>query len=465
MNERANLPVIPEYVTVHLGSPRSSARNVTVPFTDYIKNVASSEIYPTWPESAIRANVLAQISFTLNRIYTEYYRSRGYDFDITNSTAIDQSFVEGRDIFENISRIVDEIFNNYLVRDGSVEPLFASYCDGVEVSCGGLSQWGSAALAENGAGTYDILTRYYGDNINIVTAPVAAADESYSGRVYRRGSSGDDVRAIQTKLNRISRNYPAIPKISNPVGVFGEETENAVKAFQRIFSLTPDGAVGKATWYKIQMIYASVKKLSDLNSEGIRLEDVIEYFPEVLEEGTANLGVRELQYFLAVIAEFDESVPPIEIDGIFGPKTRAAVEAYQRQHGLAADGIVGPLTWDSLYRTYVGIVDSQPAEFGPGITLLYPGSPLQIGDSGRFVSALQEYLNYIGNTYTQIPKVDVDGQFGPATARAASAYQRLFGINPDGIVGSLTWSSITDTYRSLYESTARTGGQYGGEIS
>lgn len=461
----ANLPVIPEYITVHLGSPNSNAKNVTVSFPDYIKNVASSEIYPTWPESAIRANVLAQISFALNRVYTEYYRSRGYDFDITNSTAIDQSYIKGRDIFENISRIVDEVFNNYLVREGNVEPLFAAYCDGIEVSCGGLSQWGSAALAESGLGTYDILTRFYGNDISIETAPVAAVNESYPGRLLRIGSSGDDVRSIQTKLNRISRNYPAIPKISTPVGVFGSETDAAVRAFQRIFSLNPDGVVGKSTWYKIQMIYASVKKLSDLNSEGITLQDVIEYFPEVLEEGNANRGVRELQYFLAVIAEFVEEVPPVSIDGIFGPETRAAVEAYQRQYGLPVNGVVDAATWDSMYRTYVGIVESQPQEFGPGITLLYPGSPLQIGDSGVAVSALQTYLNYISNTYTSIPKIDVDGQYGPATARAVEAYQEIFGIEPDGITASQTWKSITDTYRSLYESTERAAGQFGGEIS
>ena len=163
------LPVIPEYITVHLGEPDESAQNVTVSFPDYIKNVASSEIYPTWPESALRANILAQISFALNRVYTEYYRSRGYDFDITNSTAFDQSFVYGRDIFENISQIVDEIFNDYLVREGNIEPLFAVYCNGTTVTCDGLSQWGSVELANQGLVPYDILRNYYGDDIQIIS--------------------------------------------------------------------------------------------------------------------------------------------------------------------------------------------------------------------------------------------------------------------------------------------------------
>ncbi len=162
MNQGILKPVIPETVTVHLGRPDEPARNVTVPFADYIKNVASSEIYPTWPESALLANIYAEISYALNRIYPEYYPSRGYDFDITNSTTIDQSFVYGRNIFENISRLVDEVFDTYIRRQGSVEPLFALYCDGVEVQCGGLSQWGSVDLAERGLSAFEILRRSRG---------------------------------------------------------------------------------------------------------------------------------------------------------------------------------------------------------------------------------------------------------------------------------------------------------------
>ena len=190
MNTGALLPYIPETVTVHLGPPGSDAPNVTVPFTDYIKNVASSEIYPTWPDAALRANILAQISFTLNRIYTEYYRSRGYPFDITNSTAYDQSFVNGRDIFENISQIVDELFNTYIRRENSIVPLFASYCDGVEVQCNGLSQWGTVPLAEAGLTPFEILTRYYGGDIRLEQdAPVMGITESYPGTALRLGNS------------------------------------------------------------------------------------------------------------------------------------------------------------------------------------------------------------------------------------------------------------------------------------
>jgi len=250
---------VPEYIKVHLGRPNAPAENITVSFSDYIKNVASSEIYPTWPENAIRANILAQISFALNRIYTEYYRSRGYDFDITNSTAIDQSFVKNRDIFDNISRITDEIFNDYIVRQGQVQPLFAQYCDGREVSCNGLSQWGTVTLANEGLSPYGILQRYYGNDINIVfDAPTGSVEESYPGIPLRLGSAGEDVRRLQIRLNRIGQNYPSISDIPEADGYFGVQTERAVRDFQRIFNLAEDGIAGKATWYKVINIYNGV---------------------------------------------------------------------------------------------------------------------------------------------------------------------------------------------------------------
>jgi peptidoglycan hydrolase-like protein with peptidoglycan-binding domain len=252
----AELPFIPETVTVHLGAPDSNAENVTLPFDEYITNVASSEIYPTWPESAIRANIYAQISFALNRIYTEYYRSRGYDFDITNSTAFDQSFVKGRDYFENVGRIVAEIFDSYIARQGSVEPLFTAYCDGREVSCEGLSQWGTVSLANQGYTPYEILQYYYGNDINIINdVPVQVPNSSLPPRPLRLGSGGDEVRTLQLRLNRISDNYPAIPKIALPDGVFSFDTEDAVKSFQETFSLEPDGVVGRNTWNALTDVY------------------------------------------------------------------------------------------------------------------------------------------------------------------------------------------------------------------
>ena len=261
-------PVIPERITVHLGRPEESARNVEVPFSDYIKNVASSEIYPTWPENAIRANIYAQISYALNRVYTEWYRSQGYDFDITNSTQYDQAYVPERDIFENISQIVDEIFNNYVRRQGSVEPYFTQYCNGTTSTCAGLSQWGTVELANQGYLPYEILRYYYGDDIDIVrNAPVQNVEESYPGIAQRRGMRSNNIRILQGELNRIAENYPAIPRIDRVNGVFGAETEEAVREAVLCF-------VGD--YDQIPPMYSALKvngrKLCDLARQGVEVE-------------------------------------------------------------------------------------------------------------------------------------------------------------------------------------------------
>ncbi len=452
-----NLPYIPETITVHLGPPNASAPNETLPFADYIKNVASSEIYPTWPESALRANIYAQISFALNRVYTEYYRSRGYDFDITNSTGIDQSFVYGRDIFENISQLVDELFNTYVRRIGNVEPLFTQYCNGTTVTCDGLSQWGTVPLAEQGLVPFEILQYYYGDDIELVRdAPVRGLQDSYPDRILALGTSGNDVARVQTRLNRISSNYPAIPKIAPVDGVYGPETEAAVRQFQSIFNLAVDGVVGEATWYAIQRIYAAVKRLSELSSEGLTFEDVSNLLPLELSEGSTGAGVFELQYFLAALSLYVNTIPTVVPDGIFGPRTREGVIAFQQLYGITPTGVVDTATFEAIYRSYLGIVASLPDGFFDNRTLAYPGYPLRIGFSGEYVTALQEYLNFIGETYPQIPSVTVDGVFGASTQSAVRAYQELFGLAQSGIVGALTWDSITSTYRDLTEGQ-RTG--------
>ncbi len=457
------LPYIPETITVHLGPPDSSAENVTVSFPDYIKNVASSEIYPTWPENAIRANIYAQVSYALNRIYTEYYRSRGYDFDITNSTAIDQSFVYGRDIFDNISEIVDEIFNDYLTRPGSVEPLFAVYCDGIEVQCNGLSQWGTVDLAEQGLPPYDILTNYYGTDLNINTdTPILPYDPSLPYRSLRLGNFGNDVRTVQIRLNRISANYPAIPKLNPTDGVFGINTENAVREFQRVFDLTPDGVVGPATWYKILQIYNGVKRLNELASEGLSLSDVSAQFPTELSPGDENIFVREYQYFLSVLGENLAVIPEVAIDGVFGPSTEAATRAFQQAYGLPVTGIVDEETWVQLYNAYRGILISSPQYVNGTPVVLFPGYLLLFGMQGEEIRLLQEYLLRLSTVYTEIPPVEVNGIFGSATRSAVIAAQSLFGLEPTGIVDALTWDAITDAYTDIYYGEQAAEGQFGG---
>ena len=349
------IPYVPQRITVHLGPPNSNAENVTVDFSDYVKNVASSEIYPTWDESALRANILAIVSFALNRVYTEFYRSRGYDFDITNSTAYDQYFVKGRSFFSNIEQLVDELFNDYLRRPGFVEPLAAKFCNGTTAVCEGLSQWGSQNLAEQGYNSNEILQTYYGDVEIVPNAPVRGITSSYPGTPLRRGSTGPNVVVIQTELNRISQNYPAIPKLANVDGIFGSRTEASVRKFQEVFGLDADGVVGPATWYALVRLYTAVTRLAELRSQGQKYYAISWEYPNTLRRGDTGTKVEHLQYMLSVLSEFIQEIPPVNVDGIFGPATEAAVRAAQRRFSLAEDGIVGEQTWDAIYDQFAGI--------------------------------------------------------------------------------------------------------------
>ena len=349
------IPYVPENITVHLGPPSSNAANVTVSFSDYVKNVASSEIYPTWDESALRANILAIVSFALNRVYTEFYRSRGYDFEITNSTAYDQYFVNGRSYFENVSRIVDELFNDYLRRPNFVEPLAAKFCNGTTVTCEGLSQWGSQNLALQGYNSDQILKSYYGDIEIVRNAPIRGITSSYPGTPLRIGSTGPNVVIVQTSINRIAQNYPAIPKVPNIDGIYGQKTEASVRAFQNVFGLTPDGIVGPATWYRLVRLYTAVTSLSELRSQGQQFYAISWQPPGSLSIGSQGQNVRNLQYMLSVLSSYISQIPPLAVDGIYGSNTRAAVLAAQRWLGLPETGTVDAATWDEIYDQYSGI--------------------------------------------------------------------------------------------------------------
>lgn len=398
-------PYVPQQITVHLGPPTSNAENVTVSFSDYVKNVASSEIYPTWEESALRANILAIVSFALNRVYTEFYRSRGYDFDITSSTAYDQYFVKGRSYFENVARLVDELFNDYLRRPGFVEPLAAKFCNGTTVTCEGLSQWGSQELAQQGFNSVQILRSYYGDVETVLNAPIRGITSSYPGYPLNVGSSGPDVVVLQTALNRISQSYPAIPKIPAVDGIFGPRTQATVRAFQEIFGLNVDGVVGPATWNAIVRLYTAVNRLSELRSQGQQFYAINWTPPQSLQLGSTGDKVRQLQYMLAILSDFISGIPPVNVDGIYGPATRAAVLAAQRRFGLPETGATDATTWLEIYDQYSGI---ETTVLRSRETFPQNGASSQTGTNGRAVPAANFRTPVRRNPAPQAPQ---NGQY------------------------------------------------------
>ncbi len=439
---------IPSEIRVHLGAPDSNAQTVTSSFPDYIKNVASSEVYPTWPEESLRANIHAQISLALNRIYTEWYPSRGYNFDITNSTAFDQYYVYGRNIFDNISRLVDEIFNVYVRRPNRVEPFYAEYCNGSSVSCAGMSQWGTVSLAQQGLTAEEILAFYYGNVELITTNDVRDVEQSYPGTPLREGSSGEDVRTIQEQLNRVAINYPSIG-LTTVDGVFGPSTRRAVTNFQRLFVLTPDGVVGKETWYRLSYLYTAVKKLAELTSEGQREEyNTTEYPGIVLQRGSKGSEVQQIQFYLSRIGAFNPSVPSVTIDGIYGATTQSVVREFQRYYGLTPDGVVGRQTWNRIVDVYVGTTDTEDPDT-PLSPRPYPGTPQRTGSRGENVRYVQGLLNALSATFRTLPRVATDGEFGTLTRNAVVAFQRLFGLSADGVVGRDTWNRLNEAYNAV----------------
>ena len=446
-------PIIPENITVHLGAPSQNAENVTVPFADYVKNVASSEIYPTWPEEALRANIYAIISYALNRIYTEWYPSRGYNFDITNTTQFDQAFVKDREVFENISLIVDDIFNDYVVRQGEIQPLFTAFCNSTTSQCSGLSQWGTVSLAEQGLTPFEILQNYYGNNIGIVeNAPISNNVESYPGVPLRLGDAGNNVDIIQTQLNRISNNYPAIPKINDPEGVFGVETQNAVRTFQQVFNLNQTGEVDKSTWYRIKQYYNGVKGLAELSGEGVTISEAAVPFTNELSEGMSGIPVTTLQYYLSILAYFNGALQPVSRSGYFGPETVQAVERFQQFYGLTPNGIVDNNTWNAITKIYTDTVASLPEGYSGINAKLYPGYFLTKGQRGENVRDLQTYLNYIGEIIPELPTLPVTSYFGDQTEAAVKTFQQLYGLDISGAVGPVTWATIAKEYDYLINS-------------
>ena len=444
-------PIIPNEIIVHLGPPDEAAKNITVPFQEYIKNVASGEIYPNWPLDSVKANILAQISFALNRVYNEWYRSKGYDFDITSSPAYDQSFVENRQFFERISQVVDDLFNDYIVKAQQVQPLFARYCDGKTVTCEGLSQWGSVSLANQGKNPFDILKYYYGDDIKVVyNAPVEENILSYPGFPVELGTAGDFVRMLKMQLNRIGRNYPAVPAITDDSVYFDVATQQAVRKFQQIFDLNSTGVVDKATGYKIKYLYNAVKKISDLYSEGISIEEASLVFDKKLEIGVTGEYLRALNYLLNTIAYFDSDIPFLDLKGnTFTNDTKEMVVAFQNKYGLMADGIVDANTWKLLREVYIQTLRNIPKEYFSNINEFYPGLYLSRGMTGDEVINLQRFLYIICEKTSNIPGVKVNGIYDSLTEQSVKAIQRKKGLRENGVVGPSTWYAIVELSKQV----------------
>ena len=376
-------------------------------------------------------------------MYTEYYRSRGYDFDITNSTRYDHAYTKNGEVFDTIGLIVDEIFNNYIRREGAVEPLAAKFCDGVITLCDGLLQWGTVELANQGYSAMDILRYYYGNDIVLVeNAPLADKTQSYPGVALSRGSFGDDVRVIKNELNRIRRNYPAIPAINSATSVFDAETEAAVRSFQQIFNLTADGIVGKATWYRIKQVFAAVKRLSELTSEGLTIPEIERVFRTELSVGDQGVEVEAVQYYLAFLGYFYPQLPPIPISGFFDDATRDAVFTFQSVYGLPVTGAVDLATYYTIEREYRQAVSQLPQNYQSAIGEPYPGRFLVEGDRGEEVRVIQGYINRIARTDPAIPEISVDGVFGPQTKAAVIAIQAQLGVEQNGAIGPVEWVEI-----------------------
>ncbi len=438
-------PIVPNNITVHLGAPNENARNITVPFTDYISNVAASEIFPTWPRNAIIANVYAITSFAMNRIYNEWYRSKGYNFDITSNPIYDQTYTENRSTYENIDNIVDEVFDNYVVKGNQIQPYFTTYCDGRIKTCNGLSQWGTVNLANQGKNPLDILKYYYGSDISIkYDAPVGDAKEGYPGYPVGLGNAGNPVLAIQRDLRRISRNYPAIPYITNTLGIYDEETVSAVKKFQEIFNLPITGIVDKGTWYKIKYVYTSVKKLSDLYSEGLTQDEVTFLYTDKVEYGDTGIEVQYIHYFLDAIAFLDNDIPRLPTNSIYNNNTITMVKAFQEKYGLPVTGVFTYTDFSLLRKVYDDILKSFPSEYKEYISELYPDYFLVKGMSNDDVRRFQKFLLSICRYDKSIPGVRVNGTFDDLTEKSVKKIQSDYGFDINGVVGPLLWRKVVE---------------------
>lgn len=482
MNEE---PYIPEFITVHLGAPGSEAADIAVTFPDYIKIVAACEIYPTWPESAIRSILYVQISHALHRCMTGWYRRMEYPFDITWSPVYDQRFVPGHCTYERLNRIVDELFNSCLCLKGSREPFSFQQCEDSDKL---PSHWTFVALAESGMTCEEILQNTLGNDIAVLpNLPVhipspfpynavlplkrrqdfplcrdgedsedAAERKTDRKDAYyfmkeqyepmRPGDTGKTVRALQIQLNRVSRNYPCVPKINPADGIFGEQTQNALCLFRKHFHLPEGGDVDSAAFYRLAYAYAAAKRLSDLHSLKLSVQELPHGYPGILRRGDSGIGVRLLHLYLTAAGIFHPYCLPMQRTDTFDEPMETAVTAFQKTNRLEPDGIVGEMTWLQLERTYNGVIRCCPLEGGTPLRLAHT---LKQGSIGDDVRRAQQYLSTTAATFPALSKPPVNGLYGAKMVSAVRAFQKEFGVPVTGAVNQNTWNVLGSLYSDL----------------
>jgi len=446
---------IPSNIRVHLGRREVPSQIVSVPFIDYIKNVTSHEIFDSWPEQTIIANVYCIVSLTLNRIFTEFYRKQGFNFDITSTTHLDQMYVHGGIIGARISAVVDRIFNNYLAVIGHQEPFLALYNDGDRVNLPGrLSQWGSFFDGRAGMNAWQIIRKYYSQNLELrVCDNFDGVLESFPGRTLRQGDSGEAVRTMQLYLNAVLGFYSNV--IINPVnGIFGASTRNSVIVAQQAWGLPPTGEIDRRTWYEISRRFAIRRAIWEMHSQGIRIgigttppTQIVRLGDPVNPGNTAISSlIVKLQFLLDFISMYYPEIPFVPQTGRFDQFTNTAVRAFQSLFRLSVDGIVGPITWRTLYNVYWGIMENAPAPPPPqppptGVPP-FPGN-LSVGSTGANVRLLQEAINRIAPNHPgRLWILTADGIFGNMTRDAIFAFQSIFGLSITGVVDRATWDRL-----------------------
>lgn len=429
--------VIPMLITVHMGNPDDTAApNLTVNFCQYIKNTAACLLCPDWPEAALEACICTIVTFALNRVTSGWYREKGYPFDITSTGEYDLPYTEAGPTFAPINRLVDETFSRYICGPHSKAPVFIPCCGREQ---GGIWFGDAVALAQNGYTPLQILRRLGGNHLRFVTGEeVQGVRGCYPGTPMRVGDSGAAVRTVARQLERIRHNYPAIPltAVSNH---YTAETAAAVLAFQRIFGLTARGTVDCATWYRLAEIYLAVRRLAALDTMAAPIHEAT---PATVREGSAGDHVAQLQCLLAVNSGYNCHVRPVEVDGVFGPETTSAVTDFQNYHSLEIDGIAGPHTWQKLRDCCLGIGATA------GLVVAKPQKPVAPDAHGDSIWLIQDYLEAISRSYPlQAPARD--GIFGPETSGSVAEFQRLFGLEPTGVLDPAAWEQIVDVRMRL----------------